>query len=98
MTGASASTASALMRTMKGDSVIEPRTARMESPRPGSPGGELRIEQDGLCLPLLIKGAILGRHGERIAGLNGLQDTFRLRFQRRIGRRIDQLGRLRQRS
>jgi hypothetical protein len=29
---------------------------------PGSAGGDLRIEEDGLGLPLLIKGAILSRH------------------------------------
>jgi hypothetical protein len=29
---------------------------------PGSTGGDLRIEEDGLGLPLLIKGAILSRH------------------------------------
>ena len=29
---------------------------------PGSAGSDLRIEQDGLGLPLLIEGAILSRH------------------------------------
>src|SRR5208337_4341580 len=65
---------------------------------PGSAGGDLRIEVDGLGLPLLIKGAILSRHRQRVACLDSLQHALCLRLLRRIGRRIDELRRLQERS
>src|SRR3984957_2530066 len=65
---------------------------------PGSASGDLRIEVDGLGLPLLIKGAILSRHRQRVACLDSLQHALCLRLLRRIGRRIDELRRLQERS
>ena len=57
---------------------------------PGSAGGDLRIEVDGLALPLLIKGAILSRHRQRVACLGRQQHALCLRLLHRIGRRIDE--------
>src|SRR3984957_5471928 len=65
---------------------------------PGSAGGNPRIEVDGLGLPLLIKGAILSRHRQRVACLDRLQHALCLRLLRWIGRRIDELRRLQKRS
>src|SRR5277367_839170 len=50
----------------------------------GSSSGDLRIEVDGLRLPLLIKRAILGRHRKRVAILHRGHDALGLRFEGRI--------------
>src|SRR5579864_4198703 len=52
--------------------------------RPESTGGDLRIEVDGLGLPLRIKRAILGRHRKRIAILDRGHDALGLRLERRV--------------
>src|ERR1700722_20666067 len=62
-----------------------------------SPSSDLRIEMDGLGLPLLIIRAILRRHRQRVAILHRGEDALRLRFESRVRRRIDELG-LRQRA
>ena len=65
---------------------------------PASAGGNLRIEQDGLGLPLLVEGAKLSRHLQRVACLDSLQHASCLRLLRRIGRRIDELRRFQELS
>src|ERR1700722_896510 len=46
-----------------------------------SPSSDLRIEVDGLGLPLLIKRAILRRHRQRVAILDRGEDALGLRFE-----------------
>ena len=62
----------------------------------GSPatlfGGDLRIEVDGLRLPLLIKRAILRRHWKRVAILHRGHHAFGLRLSSGVRRRVDELG------
>src|SRR5208337_4969902 len=97
--GVSARATSADKRTTNDTSDIrQTRIDRTGSAAPALSGGDLRTELDGLGFPLLIKGAILGWHGERVAGLHSLHHAFRQGLQRRVRRWIDELRRLRERS
>ena len=52
--------------------------------------GDLGVEGDGLGFPLIIKGAILGRDLQRVAGLHRGKHALGQSFELRIGRRIDE--------
>src|ERR1700720_4659106 len=96
---ASANVARATKPRTKVELFIRDLTRTMKTIRgPVSSSRDLRTEMDRLVFPLLIKGAILGRHRQRIAHLHSLQHALCLRLHRRVGRRIDQFRRPHERS
>src|ERR1700739_1487822 len=77
--------ASAWRRETKQNTLIRRShgTTKDASPQ-GSPSSDLRIEVDGLRLPLIIKRAILRRHLKRVAALHRSHDALGLRFESRV--------------